>query len=98
MRVSVQSLFTGHATVHTADGAGRQERKGAKTLEVLEHTRPIADGAYLLRVKEAEERYHIPSPTLYEMAANGTPGFVRMGRSVRIHRRLFEQWLDAQAA
>jgi len=65
---------------------------------MLEHTRTVADGAYLLRIKEGEERYHIPAPTLYEMAANGTPGFVRMGRSIRIHRLLFEKWLDAQAA
>ncbi len=76
----------------------RQEQKGAKTVEALEYTRTVADGAYLLRIKEGEERYHIPAPTLYEMAAKGIPGFVRMGRSVRIHRLRFEQWLDAQAA
>lgn len=67
-------------------------------MEALEYTRTVADGAYLLRIKEGEERYHIPAPTLYEMAAKGIPGFVRMGRSVRIHRLRFEQWLDAQAA
>ncbi len=67
-------------------------------MEALEHIRSVADGAYLLRIKEGEERYHIPAPTLYEMAAKGIPGFVRMGRSVRIHRLRFEQWLDAQAA
>jgi len=78
--------------------AGRYSRRRSKTLKAVEHTRPIADGAYLLRIKEGEERYHIPAPTLYEMAAKGTPGFLRMGRSVRIHRLLFEQWLDAQAA
>ncbi len=69
--------------------------KGAKTLE---RTQATSDGAYLLRIKEGEERYHIPAPTLYEMAAKGVPGFVRMGRSVRIHRLRFEQWLDEQAA
>ncbi len=71
--------------------------KGAKTVETLEHARVVAD-VYLLRIKEGEERYHNPAPTLYEMAAKGIPGFVRMGRSVRIHRLRFEQWLDAQAA
>ena len=67
-------------------------------MEALERTQATSDGAYLLRIKEGEERYHIPAPTLYEMAAKGIPGFVRMGRSVRIHRLRFEQWLDAQAA
>jgi excisionase family DNA binding protein len=60
--------------------------------------RVVAEEPYLLRIKEAEERYRIPAATLYEMAARGVPGFVRMGRSVRIHRQQFERWLDAQAA
>lgn len=67
-------------------------------MEALNHMQPVADRAYLLRIKEGEEIYHIPAPTLYEMAAKGTPGFVRMGRSIRIHRLRFEQWLDAQSA
>lgn len=75
-----------------------KSEKGAKTVKALEHTRTVADEAYLLRIKEGEQRYHIPAPTLYEMAAKGIPGFVRMGRSVRIHRLLFEKWLDEQAA
>jgi len=42
-------------------------------------------------------RYGIAPSTLYAMAASGSPGFVRRGRSVRIHRGIFEQWLAQQA-
>lgn len=52
----------------------------------------------LLRIKEGEARYGYPASTLYEMAAGGAvPGFVRAGRSVRIHRAIFEEWLAVQA-
>lgn len=51
----------------------------------------------LLRIAEGEERYNIPHSTLYQMSASGAPGFVRLGRAVRIHAETFEQWLKEQA-
>lgn len=56
------------------------------------------EDSILLRIKEGEARYGYPASTLYEMAAGGVvPGFVRAGRSVRIHRAIFEEWLATQA-
>jgi excisionase family DNA binding protein len=52
----------------------------------------------LLRIPEAARRYEYAPSTLYEMAAGGVvPGFIRVGRSVRIHREIFEKWLEEQA-
>ncbi len=48
-------------------------------------------------IKEGEEDYGYPGATLYEMAARGVPGFVRNGRNIRIHRAVFERWLEEQA-
>jgi excisionase family DNA binding protein len=56
------------------------------------------DDALLLRIREAAQRYEYAPSTLYEWAAGGVvPGFVRVGRSVRIHREVFEKWLEEQA-
>jgi excisionase family DNA binding protein len=55
-------------------------------------------GPLLLRIREGESRYGIPSATLYEWAAGGViPGFIRQGRSVRIHREIFEDYLRREA-
>ncbi len=63
-----------------------------------EQVREGAGDSILLRIKEGEARYGYPASTLYEMAAGGiVPGFVRAGRSVRIHRAIFEEWLEQQA-
>ncbi len=48
-------------------------------------------------IKEGVEDYGYPVATLYEMAARGVPGFVRNGRNIRIHREVFEGWLEQQA-
>ncbi len=51
----------------------------------------------MVTIKEGEEDYGYPVATLYEMAARGVPGFVRNGRNIRIHREVFEAWLEEQA-
>jgi len=56
-----------------------------------------SDGPLLLRIRDGAMRYGIAPSTLYAMAASGAPGFVRRGRSVRIHREIFEHWLAQQA-
>jgi len=67
-------------------------------LVAVEHSRKGGGETVLLRIKEGEARYGYPASTLYEMAAGGmVPGFVRAGRSVRIHRAIFEEWLEQQA-
>jgi len=67
-------------------------------LVTAEQVREGAGDSILLRIKEGEARYGYPASTLYEMAAGGiVPGFVRAGRSVRIHRAIFEEWLEQQA-
>lgn len=53
--------------------------------------------AVLSKIREGAVRYGIPPATLYDWAASGVPGFVRHGRSVRIHREIFERWLAQQA-
>ncbi len=64
----------------------------------VEHSHNDGEGSLLLRIKEGEARYGYPASTLYEMAAGGiVPGFVRAGRSIRIHRAIFEEWLEQQA-
>jgi excisionase family DNA binding protein len=56
------------------------------------------DGALLLRIPEGEKRYGYPKSTLYQWAASRVvPGFIKQGRSVRIHTEIFEQWLEKQA-
>lgn len=61
-----------------------------ETVEITRHT-------VLLTIRDGSERYGYPQATLYEMAARGTPGFVRNGRNIRIHRPTFEHWLETQA-
>jgi len=56
-----------------------------------------SDGPLLLHIRDGAVRYGIAPSTLYAMAAGGSPGFVRRGRSVRIHREIFEKWLAQQA-
>ncbi len=51
----------------------------------------------LLKMTAAVSRYHISRSKLYELAARRSPGFVRLGRSVRVHRRKFEAWLESLA-
>ncbi len=53
--------------------------------------------AVLLKVREGAVRYGITAATLYDWSASGVAGFVRHGRSVRIHREIFERWLAQQA-
>jgi len=50
-----------------------------------------------LRIREGAVRYGYPQSTLYEWSLRGVPGFIRVGRSVRIHRPTFEAWLTQQA-
>jgi len=54
----------------------------------------VNDGPLLLHIRDGSVQYGIPISTLYQWAASGVPGFVRRGRSVRIHREIFEQWLE----
>ncbi len=56
-----------------------------------------SDGPLLLPMKEGGTKYGIPLSSMYELAAKGTPGFVRTGRAVKVHRLIFEQWLAQQA-
>ncbi len=52
----------------------------------------------LLRIPEGQKRYGFAASTLYVWAAGGVvPGFVKIGRAVRIHRETFERWLEEQA-
>jgi hypothetical protein len=51
----------------------------------------------LLTIRNGKARYGIPESSLYEMRLKGVPGFVTIGRSVRIHRPTFEKWLEEQA-
>jgi len=63
----------------------------------MEQATQGADGPLLLTMKEGGARYGFPLSTLYELAAKGTPGFVRTGRAVKVHRVIFEEWLHRQA-
>jgi len=72
-------------------------RKEHKHMETPERP-PIEQGAtLLLTMKEGGAKYGIPLSSMYELAAKGTPGFVRTGRAVKVHRLVFEGWLLRQA-
>ncbi len=52
----------------------------------------------LATVLDTHREHGIPISTIYEMIAAGrAPGVVRFGRRIMIHRRIFSEWLEAQA-
>jgi excisionase family DNA binding protein len=53
----------------------------------------------LLSIEEAAAVLRIGRSRAYAMAASGTlPGLVRIGRSLRVHRRRLLAWIDAESA
>ncbi len=50
----------------------------------------------LATVSDTAKEHGIALSTLYELV-NSAPGVVRFGRRIMIHRRIFSEWLEAQA-
>ena len=55
---------------------------------------PTSEVAATLTLKQAASIANVSLRTLHRWLATGrVPGVIRHGRIVRIHRRLFDQWL-----
>lgn len=53
----------------------------------------------LLSIEEAAAVLRIGRSRAYAMAASGTlPGLVRIGRSLRVHRRRLLAWIEEESA